>query len=390
MIKKSIIVILSALPWEWSTDYINQTAFILSKKNVVICLLWNDALSIKECFKKGKIPKLIKKLSKNLYLFEPIHFIPFRRFKLVSEANVIINIFLLNLFVKFLESRAKIERKILWIFHPNLRFFLEVFCRGWKVIYDCVDFFTIGTEEHIEETEINERKLVKIAYLVVANSKVLQKHLKEYRNYVYLVPQGFRHEKFKKAPYKASEIMTNKSIIGFVGAVNYRIDYSLLLKIAASNHQWHFVVWGPVLEKNKFNKSAWRKMKALSSLPNVSTGESKKNLIPGIISQFDIGMIPYDISQDFNKYCYPMKLFEYFYMGKPVVSTPIEELKRFPKFVKIGRTAEEWEKIIKSLLSKSWPEKYKREQKKLAIENSWENKIEAISNVLKKKYTIPS
>ena len=36
-------------------------------------------------------------------------------------------------------------------------------------------------------------------------------------------------------------------------------------------------------------------------------------------------------------------------MGKPVVSTPIEELKAFPTFVKIGNTAEEWEKHIKTL-----------------------------------------
>ena len=75
-----------------------------------------------------------------------------------------------------------------------------------------------------------------------------------------------------------------------------------------------------------------------------------------------------------------MKLFEYFYLGKPVISTPIEELKRFPKFVKIGKTAKEWEKHIKFLLSKPWP--YQKEQKKLAKENSWKSKIEVISKII--------
>ena len=70
-----------------------------------------------------------------------------------------------------------------------------------------------------------------------------------------------------------------------------------------------------------------------------------------------------------------MKLFEYFYVGKPVVSVDIIELKRFPKFVKIANSTNDWEKVISALLSKPWPKKIKEAQIKLAKENSWENKI---------------
>ena len=101
-------------------------------------------------------------------------------------------------------------------------------------------------------------------------------------------------------------------------------------------------------------------------------------MVPGIISQFNVGMIPYDPKLDFNRYCHPMKIFEYFYLGKPTVSTNIEELKRFPKFVKIGKNVDEWKKIINKLLANKWPKSYQNEQKELAIENSWQNKIENI------------
>ena len=77
-----------------------------------------------------------------------------------------------------------------------------------------------------------------------------------------------------------------------------------------------------------------------------------------------------------------MKLFEYFFLGKPVVSTPIEELKRFPKFVKIGNTNEEWEKHIKNLLSKPWPKENQKQQRKLSEENSWRKKVAKITNVM--------
>lgn len=79
---------------------------------------------------------------------------------------------------------------------------------------------------------------------------------------------------------------------------------------------------------------------------------------------------------------YPMKLFEYFYAGKPVVSTPIEELKRFPKYVKTGNAADEWEKHIRMLLSRPWPKVYMGEQRELARKNSWDKKIQAISSVI--------
>ena len=65
-----------------------------------------------------------------------------------------------------------------------------------------------------------------------------------------------------------------------------------------------------------------------------------------------------------------------------MVSTPIEELKRFPEYVRIGTTVEEWEEHITSLLSKPWPDSNKQAQRRLAIDNSWERKIQKIMRVI--------
>ena len=67
-------------------------------------------------------------------------------------------------------------------------------------------------------------------------------------------------------------------------------------------------------------------------------------------------------------------------MGLPVISTPIEELKRFPKFVKIGKNPGEWSKYTNDLLSKIWSKKHKEEQRRLAEQNSWEIKVNMILN----------
>ncbi len=374
-----LVIIPFNIPWNWSTDYTNETAKILSKKNIVICFLWVNALSIKEYISLRKKPKLLKKHSKNLFIYEPIHIIPFRRFGFVNSLNLALNVGLIRLFVKLLELRFGKKKKILWIFHPNFFSLLKLFGQKYVTLYDCVDYFPTNSDRTITN---NERDLLAQVDIVTANSKTLLHHCKQTKEVVHLVPQGFRLNHFKN-PIKSNKEFCKKSpLIGYIGAINNRLNYDLLTSLAQNNPQWHFILWGPFLELTS-QSPIMEKINFLLSLSNVTHGVSKnKKEVPAIINQFDIGIIPYDVSRGFNKYCYPMKLFEYFYMGKPVVSTPIEELKRFPKFVKIGRTNQKWERHIKTLLAKPWPEKYKQEQRKLAEENSWVRKIEAISKVI--------
>jgi hypothetical protein len=77
-----------------------------------------------------------------------------------------------------------------------------------------------------------------------------------------------------------------------------------------------------------------------------------------------------------------MKTLEYFFYGKPVVSTPIEELKQFPKFVRIGKTTVEWERNIRELLSKPWPINFQKEERKIAKVNSWDKKLSEITRLI--------
>jgi UDP-galactopyranose mutase len=248
------------------------------------------------------------------------------------------------------------------------------------LVYDCVDFFAAAHPERKKEVLRKERLLLARSDLVVAISRVLQRHLSQMTTKgVYLVPQGFRIKDFKKIKAPPRKIKGENPLIGFAGGVNTRINYDLLLSLAKRNPKWDFVVWGPLLEKERFDEKTRRKFEKLISLPNIITGEvQKRDQIPSILRQFDVAMIPYDSSQDFNRYCYPMKIFEFFYLGKPTVSTYIEEFERFPKYIKISDSVVGWEKIIKTFLSRPWPKEYQRQQRKLAEENSWDEKVKSI------------
>jgi hypothetical protein len=268
---------------------------------------------------------------------------------------------------------------VFWIFDPNLIHIYKYLGQRYHLVYDCVDFFASGSKENIKMTLKNESDVCKSADLVVANSHVLVKHLKRLRKDVFLVPQGFRLEDFAKRKSFTPKKWPRWPIIGFVGAVSYRLDFTLLLNLAVRRAEWNFVIWGPKLESEKMTRKKRKMAEQFFMQKNVFYGSSvRKGEIPGIISNFDICMIPYDVSYNFNKYCFPMKFFEYLYFGKLIVSTDIKELELFSDFVKIGKTVEDWEIIIRKFLLNGGKNTRRTAARQLAMNNSWNRKVEAI------------
>jgi glycosyltransferase involved in cell wall biosynthesis len=74
-----------------------------------------------------------------------------------------------------------------------------------------------------------------------------------------------------------------------------------------------------------------------------------------------------------------MKIFEYFYAGKPVLSTKIAELtkKHFNGLVYYGNK-EEWSNHIKFLINNQWSKEKRKKQRSMALANTWDKKISQI------------
>ena len=148
--------------------------------------MWSETYSIKEYLEKGMIPKTIKKLSDNLFIYYPLYLIPFRRFKFISKLNEDLNLFFLKVLVTFLGFSRNIKKKIVWLFYPYLVKITNILGKEYFIIYDCVDFFASGKPSEVKEVEGNQKELLANADLVVANSKALQSYLKKWRKKVCL------------------------------------------------------------------------------------------------------------------------------------------------------------------------------------------------------------
>lgn len=373
MHKRITVIVPFVLPWDWSADYQRQTCIELAKQYSVVAYIQNDARFI------GKQkPGARKYTHKNIRFYQPTYIIPFRRFVIIDRLNQLLNI----VYLCWVYGRWK-HTVILWIFDP-LFWFYPLARWGYArciSLYDCVDY-AWNIEKPLQNIyQAMEAKLLRHVNYFFVNSHVLYRLHSPVRKPDAVVPQGFRWDEFRRViPRMTPAIPGTKPVIGYIGAIDDRFDFHLVRELVKNHPQWHFIIWGPIQSIHENDRQELHaKIMWLTRYANVTYGYSKDTKeLPPIISKFDVGIIPYVVTHDIVRYGYPMKLFEYYYVGKPVISSDIEELRRHYPYVTIATTCSEWASRITEILSQKWPQKYQAEQRKLAINNSWSNKVHTI------------
>ncbi len=386
-------------------DYVKQTTKHLVDKGHIVYLLDTSksthflrlVVNVFKRIKSYRKKNTQKSFGKTQHkILHTVALIPFNRFSLIATINQYFYFITLQLWLRVKHSGCNCF--IIWSFFPSLYSFTKSKLSSWSLLFDVVDYHHSSDSDIYKITKLNRKLLLKKANWIFSISKNLAKLFQPIaNNKIFVVPQGFDIGSYQTNSKnininKCNSSNTNKPTVGFLGQISQRIDLSLIWALIKNNIDWQFVFVGPThnepnISKNYSNFS--KKVTHIVQAKNVVMIESQpRKILKTLIDQFDICIIPYDISQLFNLYCYPMKLFEYFYMGKPVVSTPIKEL-LLPKFnglVYTGNTVDEWEKIVQNLLNNDWPKKKAARQRKMAEENSWGKKIGAILNTIDQEY----
>ena len=95
-------------------------------------------------------------------------------------------------------------------------------------MYDCIDYFRgdpLLSNKQQKKLIDHENELIRTADVVTVNSSILFKIHSPIRTDIHIVPQGFRLDVFVKNFKSHVGFPTDKPIIGYVGALNYRLDY---------------------------------------------------------------------------------------------------------------------------------------------------------------------
>lgn len=162
-------------------------------------------------------------------------------------------------------------------------------------------------------------------------------------------------------------VKSKKWTIGYIGAVDNRIDASLVTALAKGLPEYQFKFIGPVVSQATARQ--WDKVVNIEC-----TGPVDQALLPAMINNMDACIIPF-AKNKLTEAIYPLKINEYLAMGKPVVSTGFADLTDFKALISI---ADYPEQFVQSLERELKGNTRLRIQKriKFAEQNSWESRAE--------------
>lgn len=250
-------------------------------------------------------------------------------------------------------------------------------------IYHCVD--NISESKYISKHgSALERELITSFDLTITTSSRLRDYALQFSKSVVCLPNAADFQLFQQTfgrilpqPIELIERKGEKTI-GYIGSVDHRIDYSILISIVKAYPTWTLLLVGPL--------SAEYENSGLGLFRNVVTTGSKKLIeLPAYVHSMDCCIIPF-LCNKLTESIYPLKLNEYLALGKPVVSTNFSaDLTDFADVIKIADNKDEFIRSLQDEVQTDNPVSVSKRLER-AKRNSWQSRIIDFWNVVEPYY----
>ena len=282
----------------------------------------------------------------------------------------------------FLEKN--INNFVAWFYTPMAMAF-AAHLQPMAIVYDCMDElsgFKFAPPELVE----NEAKLFQRTDLVFTGGQSLYEAKKSQHKSVHAFPSSIDAEHFKKARNTTDEPEDQKSIahprLGYCGVIDERMDIKMLGEMADLRPDWQFIMIGPVVKI------------APEDLPRRENihylGGKNYHDLPNYLAGWDVALMPFALNES-TKFISPTKTPEYLAAGKPVVSTPIQDVVRpygEMNLVEIAATAQEFVEACKKVLTENSEERSAKADEFLAQmswDKTWSQMAEMIDEIVGQK-----
>lgn len=316
-------------------------------------------------------------ISDKLIIFTPLFLVPFS-FRIQALYNL--NLFILHFILKGLSRRLKLDKPVLWLYHPLdvalLRWLKDIRCSCFDWAEDWPEYFSELSFKRRQSLSRKEIEIIKKSDIVFTVSRALLARAREINPNSYQLFDGTLPELFdasvKVLPADMRDIP--KPVIGYSGTISFRVDIELLLESCRELADCSFVFVGEVL---KLNPAA---VSILKAQPNIYFLGAKEYMqIPHYLMNFDLCIIPYLESITVAT---PTKIFDYLATGLPVVSTPFPDSESFQGLIYTAYSRSEFLSMIKKALTEkdiNLPKK----RIDMASMNTWAKRAEEIMGIVR-------
>ena len=246
-----------------------------------------------------------------------------------SESAVVVSA------IERLLREAKSESPVIIVSLPLWNEVAEILKQrhGCRVIYDCHDLWE-GFQSIGSDLLASESDLFAISDSVLFSSQWLMELKASEHNAIArksaILRNAVRAEDFDFLPRRSR---SGRKSVGYVGSLDFWFDVESV-RLAATRHpEWEFLLFGRI-ESNEINR--------LRRLSNIRLmGEVAYSTLRFHLGSIDVCMIPFKISP-LTLATNPLKLYEYFACGHPVVSSPLPEVQEFNDLVYVASTPEQF------------------------------------------------
>lgn len=255
------------------------------------------------------------------------------------------------------------------ITQPNqMDFFFMKVNRLKKVnfIYEAMDNYEAWEQNKEGYLKKQQSLIYNSKHVIVSSQKLKDKFTKMYNlddTSCTVIRNGYDKATFKN--WAKEETNLKHPNVTYIGTIDDWFDFDNVVAYAKKHKDIYFNIIGPV------NPSVKERIANIKEKNISFPGPIEHHLVPQYINDSDVMMMPF-LLNDVIEYVDPVKVYEYLYMKRPVVTSYWEELKQFEGLVNFYKNGD-FEKVMDKAIKSEFKETDK--YKKLIKESSWENRL---------------
>lgn len=244
---------------------------------------------------------------------------------------------------------------------------------GFRIIYDCHDL--LGGFERVATGIVREEgRLFDVADSVLFSSQWLANHCSDAHPGVaakaLLVRNGVNSAHFDRP---LAEGKRSGKVVGYVGSLDHWLNLDILRVAAQRYPAWKFVLIG------RIENECVRELQGFSNVE--LRGEVPYAEVPRHMAEFDVALIPFSVTP-LTLATNPIKVYEYFSLGLPTVSTRLPELEYISDLLYLADNADEFATQIRRAAEEDSPG-LRRRRKQFAQAESWSARSNSLSQFIR-------
>ncbi|MEZ5402271.1 MAG: glycosyltransferase [Bryobacteraceae bacterium] len=244
---------------------------------------------------------------------------------------------------------------------------------GSSILYDMMDDWAHwSTPPLIGDPVIeDERHLFEETDVFVVTSRAFAERHKANRPPPLLIANGADYHFFHEGKSAGWLAEKPRPVIGYFGAISTWFDVDLMTEVVKLRPQYSFVFIGQVHAVDPAEMRGSANCEFL--------GERNYRELPAYLAEFDVALIPFCMNKVVEGVD-PVKMYEYFSQGKPVVATRMRELEHLNDILYMAATPEEFAAAIDRALDEA-PELRER-RLDYARKNTWDERTGRILDAI--------